>query len=85
MENLKLANDNEKSIITETFYPDFIIIYQCECKKELYTFQNMFDIPLLLPDKRDTTNLKQLLDDYFKVEYIDFEYICHKSRNILPH
>ena len=50
MEYIKLANDKEKSIITENFYPDFITIYQCECKKELYTFQNMFDIPLLLPD-----------------------------------
>ena len=73
MEYLKLADNKEKSIITETFYPDFITIYQCECKKELYTFQNMFNIPLLLPDKRDITNLKQLLDDCFKVEYIDFE------------
>ena len=45
----------------------------------------MFYILLLLPDKRDAANLKQLIDDYFKVEYIDFEYICHKSRNILPH
>ena len=45
----------------------------------------MFDIPLLLPDKRDTTYLKLLLDDYFKIEYIDFEYICHKCINILPH
>ena len=72
MEYLKLANDKEKSIITETFYPVFITIYQCECKKELYNFQNMFDIPLLFPDKRDTTNLKQILDDYFKVEYIFF-------------
>lgn len=26
-----------------------------------------------------------MLDDYFKVEYIDFEYICHKCKNILPH
>ena len=57
IEYLKLANDKEKSIITEAFYPDFFIIYQCECKKELYTFQNMFNIPLLLPDKRDTTYL----------------------------
>ena len=85
MEYLKLANDKEKSIITETFYPIFITIYQCECKKELYRFQNMFDIPLLLPDDRDSTNLKQLLDDYFKVDYIDFEYKCQKCNNILPH
>ena len=26
-----------------------------------------------------------MINDYFKVEYIDFEYICHKSKNILPH
>ena len=68
IEYIKMANDKEKSIITETFYPDFITTYQCKCQKELYTFQNMFDIPLLLPDNKDNTNLKDLLDNYFKVK-----------------
>ena len=30
-----MANDKEKSIITETFYIDFITINQWECKKEI--------------------------------------------------
>ena len=43
----------------------------------------MFDIILLLPDDKDATNLKQLLDNYFKVEYIDFENICNKYKKYI--
>ena len=45
----------------------------------------MFDILLLLPNDKYDTNLKQSLNDYFKVEYIDFENIYNKYKNILPH
>lgn len=45
----------------------------------------MFDIQLLLSDDKDDANLKLLLDDYFQVEYIDFENIYNKYKDILPH
>ena len=32
----------------------------------------MFDIILLLPDDKDATNLKQLLDNYFSTNQINF-------------
>lgn len=35
MEYIKITNDKEKSIITETFYPDFITINQFKFKKEI--------------------------------------------------
>ncbi len=37
IEYIKMANDKEKSIITEIFYPIIIVIYQYEFKKDLYT------------------------------------------------
>ena len=45
----------------------------------------MLDIPLLLPDYKEKTNLKELLDMFFKVESIDFENICNVCKNIVPH
>ena len=43
----------------------------------------MFDILLLLQDDKDAIKLKQLLDNYFKVEYIDFENICNKYKKYI--
>lgn len=45
----------------------------------------MLYIPLLLPDYKKTTNLKELWDISFKVESINLENIYNGCKNIVPH
>ena len=47
--------------------------YTCECTNRLYTFQNILDIPLLLPDKIEYINLYAPLKLYFNNEKIILE------------
>ena len=78
-------NKKEKSIITELFYLNIITTYICKCKKELYSFQRMLDIPLLLPENENKTTLSNLLNSYFCEENVNFEERCLKCGKILPH
>ena len=43
---------------------------------EIYAFQYIMDIPLLIPDNRNILDLKDLLDFHFKSEIIEFEAKC---------
>ena len=74
----------EKSIITETFYPDFITIYHVNVKKS-FILSKIFLIFHYYYNINNNNNLIQLINVYFKVEYIDFENIFNKFKNILPH
>ena len=49
--------ERENSIVTRIFYSQIISTYTCDCNNILYTFQNILDIPLLLPDKAEYINL----------------------------
>ena len=79
------VNKKEKSIITELFYPIIITTYQCKCKKEIYTFQRMLDIPLLLPDKVTKITIENLFNNYFNEETVEFNDICQNCSKILDH
>ena len=79
------VNKKEKSIITELFYPIIITTYQCKCKKEIYTFQRMLDIPLLLPDKVTKITIENLFNNYFNEETVEFNDICQNCGKILDH
>ena len=78
-------NKIEKSIITELFYPIIINTYICKCKKEIYAFQRMLDIPLLLPDKVTKTSIETLLNNYFEDDEVEFKDICQNCGQIRSH
>ena len=54
-------------------------------KKEIYSFQRMLDIPLLLPEKEIKTSVINLLNNYFSEETVNFEDKCLKCGKKLPH
>ena len=85
LEFINHVNKKEKSIITELFYPIIITTYQCNCKKEIYAFQRMLDIPLLLPDKVTKITIENLLNNYFNEEKVEFNDICQNCGQFLPH
>ena len=77
----------EKSIVTDLFYAQVLNIFKCECKAEIYSFQKILDFPLLFPDNKnnDVLSINDLLQLYFKTEYIDFETICQKCQKKAKH
>lgn len=75
----------ENSLIVELFYSQIIYIYTCACNNIEYAFQKILDIPLLFPEKNSSYNIHDLLNYYFKLDYIDFESICTKCKKISKH
>ena len=67
------------------FYTEFIIAYRCECGQDLFSFQILIDIPLLLPSEIIETNLNDLLDKFFEKEKIQFEYKCTNCLKVTSH
>ena len=72
--------ERENSIITRIFYSQIISTYTCDCNNILYAFQNIMDIPLLLPDKTEYINLYDSLKLYFNQEKIKMEAPCNKCK-----
>ena len=68
----KIFNKIEKFIISENFYCQLLTSYIYKCQKIKYYFQNIGDIPLLLPDNIDEICLSELLQNYFSGEMFDF-------------
>ena len=67
-------------MITRVFYSQIMSTYTCECTNRLYTFQNILDIPLLLPDKIEYINMYDSLKLYFNNEKIILEAPWNKCK-----
>ena len=65
------ARKKEKSIITDLFYSVMGKVLQCNCGKEFYVFQELLDIPLLIPENKSIVNIKELLENFFTTEYVE--------------
>ena len=70
--------ERENSIVTRIFFSQIISTYTCDCNNILYAFQNILDIPLLLPDKTEYINLYDSLKLYFNQEKIKMDAPCNK-------
>ena len=70
----------ENSIIINVFYAQIINTFTCECGYESYSFEKILDIPLLLPNNRnsDKLNLEKLLLNYFSGEKFKWDSKCEK-------
>ena len=77
--------ERENSIINDLFYSQIITSFKCKCGSEIYSFQKIMDFPLLLPENVNQINIKNLLNNYFKSEVVDFEKKCDKCQQILKH
>ena len=76
----------ENSLIMDSFYSQIINIFKCECGFETYSFQKVLDFPLLLPKKSDSkVTIKELLDEFFETEEINFETKCEKCHKKTIH
>jgi ubiquitin C-terminal hydrolase len=65
------ARKKEKSIITDLFYSILGKTLKCECNKEFYVFQELLDIPLLIPENTENIDIINLLQNYFKNDSIE--------------
>ena len=72
--------ERENSIVTRIFFSQIISTYTCDCNNILYAFQNILDIPLLLPDKTEYINLYDSLKLYFNQEKIKMDAPCNKCK-----
>ena len=72
-------NQREKSIITELFYSQLITTITCPCGYISYTFMKILDIPLLLNSNNISTDINELLDNYFS-NVLSFEYKCESFK-----
>ena len=74
-------NQREKSIITELFYSQLITTITCPCGYISYTFMKILDIPLLLNSNNISTDINELLNNYFS-NVLSFEYKCESCKKI---
>ena len=65
------ARKKEKSIITDLFYTVMGTTLKCECNKEFYIFQELLDIPLLIPENTNNTDIISLLRNFFKKDSVE--------------
>ena len=75
---MEYLNGKEKSIITDLFYFTILPTLKCECNCENYPFQQLLDIPLLIPENALITNIYNLLNNFFKNETV--EKYCEKCK-----
>lgn len=81
----KLFRKRESSIVMDSFYAQIINIFTCKCKYNTFSFQKILDFPLLLRNTNSTVTLFELLDDYFDVEYIQFDTKCENCKKRREH
>ena len=68
---MEYLREKEKSIITDLFYLIISPTLKCECGCEDYPFQQLLDIPLLIPENTNNTFLYNLLKNFFKKKTIE--------------
>ena len=81
---MEYLREKEKSIITDLFYFIILPTLKCECGYENYPFQQMLDIPLLIPENTNNTSIYNLLKNFFKKEIVErnCEKCKKRSKNI---
>ena len=77
--------EKENSLIMECFYSQLINIFKCECGFETFSFEKILDIPLLLQKNNKKIKIKELLDEYFEEETIQFTTKCENCHRKKQH
>ena len=81
-----LFKSREDSIVIDTFYGQIINIFNCTCNYKTYSFQNVLDLPLLIPrNETYSININKLLDLCFEGENIQFETKCEQCHQKTIH
>lgn len=81
----ELFRKRENSLVMEAFYGQIINIFTCKCGFKEYSFQKILDLPLLLPSGCRRISVKELLEDYFEGEEIQFETKCEECHKKTVH
>ena len=77
------SRQREKSIITDLFYSIMCKTLTCECKSESYPFQELLDIPLLIPENHHSITINEILANFFSIQYV--EKLCQKCKKQTKH
>lgn len=77
----KLFKGREDSIIVDTFYGQYVNVFECvECQYETYSFEKFLDIPILLEEERLTGfKMHTLLKGFFQADKIKWESPCENK------
>ena len=74
----EFKNKKEKSFITDLFYNEMMAKYTCcICSDNCFRYQNIFDFPLLIPEKVKEIELVNLIKYNFNPEFVDFNTKCN--------
>ena len=79
----KYSRGREKSIITDLFYSIICTTLTCECNNECYPFQELLDIPLLIPKNHNSITIDEILRNFFSIQYV--EKLCQKCKKQTKH
>jgi len=77
------SRGREKSIITDLFYSIICTTLTCECNYECYPFQELLDIPLLIPKNHNSITIDEILRNFFSIQYV--EKLCQKCKKQTKH
>ena len=72
----KFMKTREQSYIHDIFYFQTITTYTCFWVYKSYTCENLLEIPLLILEENEKFNLNELLENYFKIDEVTWEYKC---------
>ena len=76
----------ENSIVTDLYYTQLIIIFNCRYGKETYSFQKLIDISLLIPYNKREISLETLIEYFLMEIHVDINdhcINCQKNESIL--
>jgi ubiquitin C-terminal hydrolase len=80
-----LCKKREDSIITDTFYGQFINIFVClGCEHESYSFEKFFDIPLIF-EGSSNDSVSNLIKNYFQDDILKWDTPCENCGRKTEH
>ena len=68
-EFIKYFKKRENSFICDLFYSTIMSKFTCLCQYQTYSFQNIMDIPLLLPKDIKIIELEKLLTEFSNMKF----------------
>lgn len=76
----ELFHSKESSIVIDSFYGQIVNIFTCDCSNEVYSFEKVMELPLLLPGGKSSISIEDLLDEYFREDIIKFNTNCENCK-----
>lgn len=81
-----MCRAREDSIVTDTFYGQFINIFAClGCGYESYSFEKFFDIPIIFEGSKNADSISNLFSNYFQNDILQWDTPCEGCKRKTKH